>query len=215
MTPEERELGVALVDVGAGTTGILAFANGAVKHTAVLSIGGHHVSSDIAAGLRTPFRDAEVLKRRFGAAMASVVPEDDKVEVPTVGGREPRELSRRILAEIIEPRFEEIFALVQRQIIRCGLDEMLASGIVLTGGSVLMEGVVGLAERVFRVPVRVGTPLACEGLDEALAGPAFAAAIGLTRYGAEPRDRLPALVEEGPLFGRVRRRMVGWLKELV
>jgi cell division protein FtsA len=215
LTAEERELGVALVDIGAGTTGILAFAGGAVKHTAVLSIGGHHVSSDIAAGLRTPFRDAELLKRRFGAALAAQVPDDDKVEVPTVGGREPRKLSRRILAEIIEPRFEEIFALVQRQVIRCGLDEKLASGIVLTGGSVLTEGVAELAERVFRLPVRVGTPLGCEGLDGALSGPAFAAAIGLARYGAEPRERLPALVEEGPLLDRVRRRMVGWFKELV
>ena len=120
------------------------------------------------------------------------------VEVPTVGGRAPRELSRRILAEIIEPRMDEIFALVQRQLIRCGLDTALASGVVLTGGSAMMDGVVALAERVFQLPVRLGMPLGCDGIDETLAGPAYAAAIGLARYGAEPRDHLPGLVDDAP-----------------
>jgi cell division protein FtsA len=215
LSPEEKELGVAVVEIGAGATGLLAFAGGAVKHTAVLSVGGNHVSSDIAAGLRTPFREAELLKRRFGAALASAVPAAEMVEVPTVGGRAPRELSRRILAEIIEPRMDEIFALVQRQLIRCGLDSALTSGIVLTGGSVMMEGVTGLAERVFQLPVRLGTPLACDGIDETLAAPEYAAAIGLTRYGAAPRDRLHGLVEDAHLLHRVRRRMVEWLKELM
>ena len=137
------------------------------------------------------------------------------VEVPTVGGRAPRELSRRILAEIIEPRMDEIFALVQRQLIRTGLDTTLASGIVLTGGSVMMDGVAGLAERVFQLPVRLGTPLGCEGIDETLAGPEYAAAIGLIRYGATPHDRLAGLGDDGHLLHRVGRRMVGWLKELM
>jgi cell division protein FtsA len=215
LSPEERELGVAVVEIGAGTTGLLAFAAGAVQHTAVLAIGGNHVSSDIAAGLRTPFRDAELLKRRFGAALAAAVPPAETVEVPTVGGRAPRELSRRMLAEIIEPRMDEIFALVQRQLIRCGLDTALTSGIVLTGGSVMMDGVAGLAERVFQLPVRVGTPLGCDGVDEELAGPGYAAAIGLTRYAAQPRGHLLGLVDETRLLQRVRRRMVGWLKELM
>jgi cell division protein FtsA len=215
LSVEEKELGVAVVEIGAGTTGLLAFADGAVKHTAMLPVGGNHVSSDIAAGLRTPFREAEQLKRRYGAALAGAVPPTEMVEVPTVGGRAARELSRRILAEIIEPRMDEIFALVQRQLIRCGLDTALASGVVLTGGSAMMDGVVALAERVFQLPVRLGTPLGCEGIDETLVGPAYAAAIGLTRYGADPRDRLPGLVEDAHLLGRVRRRMVGWLKELM
>jgi cell division protein FtsA len=215
LSPEEKELGVALVEVGAGTTGMLAFADGAVKHTAVLAIGGNHVSSDIAAGLRTPFREAELLKRRYGAALSTGVPPAELVEVPTVGGRAPRELSRRILAEIIEPRMDEVFALVQRQLIRCGLDTALASGIVLAGGGAMMDGVVGLAERVFQLPVRLGTPLNCEGIDETLTGPAYAAVIGLTRYGAGPRDQLPRLVDDARLLHRVRRRMVGWFKELM
>lgn len=215
LSPEEKELGVAIVEIGAGTTGLLAFAGGAVKHTAVLAVGGNHVSSDIAAGLRTPFRDAELLKRRYGAALASAVPDDETVEVPTVGGRAPRALSRRILAEIVEPRLDEIFALVQRQLIRCGLDTALASGVVLTGGTVMMDGVVALAERVFNLPVRVGTPAGIEGIDETLASPAYAAAVGLTRYGAQPRAHLPGLVDDGHLFHRVRRRMVEWFRELM
>ena len=215
LSPEEKELGVALVEIGAGTTGLIAFGNGAAKHTAVLSVGGNHVSSDIAAGLRTPFREAELLKRRFGAALAAAVPAVETVEVPTVGGRAPRELQRRILAEIIEPRMDEIFALVQRQLIRCGLDSALTSGVVLTGGSVEMEGVVGLAERVFRMPVRLGAPLGCEGVDDTLAGAAYAAAVGLARYGARPRDHLGGLGEDGHLLHRVRRRMVEWFKELM
>lgn len=215
LSPEEKELGVAVVEIGAGTTGLLAFAGGAVKHTAVLAVGGNHVSSDIAAGLRTPFREAELLKRRFGAALAAAVPPGETVEVPTVGGRAPRELSRRILAEIIEPRLDEIFALVQRQLIRCGLDTALASGIVLTGGAVVMDGVVGLAERVFNLPVRLGTPYGVDGIDDSLASPEFAAVVGLTRYGAQPRSHLPGLVDDGHLFNRVRRRMVEWFKELM
>jgi cell division protein FtsA len=215
VSPEEKELGVALVDIGAGTTGVLAFAGGAVKHTAVLSVGGNHVSSDIAAGLRTPFRDAEHLKRRYGAALAAAVPAGETVEVPTVGGRAARELSRRTLAEIIEPRLDEIFALVQRQLIRCGLDGMLTSGIVLTGGSALIDGIVALAERVFQLPVRIGTAGAGDGIDETLATPEYTAAVGLTRYGASPRDRLVGLIDDAHLLHRVRRRMVEWLKELM
>ena len=215
LSPEEKELGVAVVEIGAGTTGLLVFAGGAVKHTAVLAVGGNHVSSDIAAGLRTPFREAELLKRRYGAALVVAIPPGETVEVPTVGGRAPRELQRRMLAEIVEPRLDEIFALVQRQLIRSGLDSGLASGVVLTGGSVVMDGVIGLAERVFNMPVRLGTPLGIEGLDDTLAGPDYAAAVGLTRYGAQPRTHLPGLVDDGHLFHRVRKRMVGWLKELM
>jgi cell division protein FtsA len=137
------------------------------------------------------------------------------VEVPSIGGRSPRELSRRALAEIIEPRLEEIFALAQRQLIRSGLDESMASGVVLTGGSVVLDGIVALAERVFGLPVRIGTPLDCEDLDESLAGPAYAAAIGLVRYGMQPHDHLPGLVEDGHLLDRMRRRMAGWFRELV
>lgn len=215
LTPEERELGAAVIDIGAGTTGVVAFAQGAVKHTAVLPLGGHHVSSDIAAGLRTPFREAEQLKRRFGCALALAVAPDEMLEVSTIGSRTPRELPRLAIAEIIEPRVEEILTLAQRQLLRSGLDEVLASGIVLTGGTVLLDGVVPLAERVFQLPVRIGAPLECDGLDASLPGPACSAAIGLMRLGAQPFEALAGPAEDEPLLDRVRRRMTGWLKELM
>jgi cell division protein FtsA len=215
LTPEERESGIALIEIGAGTTCVLALAQGAVRHAAAVPVGGNHISSDIAAGLRTPFREAEMLKRRSGIALAEAVGDGQTIEVQSVGASEARLLPRRMLAEIIEPRVEEILALAQRQLIRSGLERALPSGIVLTGGGALLEGVVTLTERVFRVPVRVGVPIGCDGLDESLCGPGFVAAIGLARYGAHPHDHVPALLDEADLFGRVRRRMAGWLREFM
>ena len=215
LSEEERELGVALIDIGAGTTGVVAFHQGAVKHTAVLAVGGNHVSNDIAVGLRTPIREAERLKRRHGAALAVAVSPDETLEVATIGGRAPRQIARQLLAEIIEPRVEEIFTLAQQQLSRSGLDDSLASGIVLTGGGVVMDGVVPLAERIFQLPVRIGGPLNCQDLDGTLAVPSCAAAVGLLHYGAQPPDHPPPLVEDMHFFGRVRRTMMGWLKELM
>jgi len=211
LTPEEKELGVALIDVGAGTTGVLVFQHGSVRHTAVLSIAGNHVSGDVAAGLRTPFREAERLKRRFGCALAALAPADEILDVPSVGGRTPQQFSRRLLGEIIEPRLEEIFTLVHGQLDRAGAATGLTSGIVLTGGSVLLPGAAALAERVLRMPVRLGIPLDCDGLDETLPGPACAAAVGLLRYGVLPSEHV-ATVDDADLLNKVRRRMVGWLK---
>jgi len=215
LTAEEKELGVVVVDVGAGTTGLIVYEGGAVRHSAVLSVGGNHVSSDISAGLRTPFREADQIKLRYGAAIDRDISSDEMIEVSMVGGRGSRTVPRRILAEIMGPRFAEIFALVLRQIERCGLEQSLASGVVLTGGSVLTPGVTELAERVFGFPVRRGGPVGCSGVEEALSSPAFAAALGLVRHGMESRDPLPGLVEGGHVFSRMGRRMVGWLKELV
>jgi len=215
LTPEEKESGVVLIEIGAGTTGVLAFAQGTVRHAAVVPVGGNHVSSDIAAGLRTPFREAELLKRRSGVAVVEAVEEDQTIEVQSLGSSEPRLLPRHMLGEIIEPRIEEILALAQRQLIRSGLEGHLPCGVVLTGGTVLLEGVVALAERAFRVPVRLGVPIGCEGVDESIHGPQFVAAIGLARYGAHPHDHAPALLDEADLIGRLRRRMAGWLRELM
>ena len=218
LTPEEKELGVAVVEIGAGTTGVLVFADGAVKHTAVLSVGGNHVSSDIAAGLRTPFREAELLKRRYGARAGDGGAAGARwSRCRRVGGRAPRELSRRILAEIIEPRLEEIFALVQRQLIRCGLDSALASGIVLTGGSVMMDGVGG-ARRARLPACRCASARrsAARASTRRWPGPAYAAAVGLIalrRRAARP----PAGAGRGWRICSTGcgRRMVGWLKELM
>jgi len=216
LTPEEKELGVALVDLGAGTTDVLVFHQGALKHTAVLSIGGNHITNDIAAGLRTPFRDAELLKQRHGCALARSVNREQSVEVPSVGGRTPRLLSRHMLSQIIEARVEETLTLARYQVVRCGFEEALGSGVVLTGGTALLEGIVALAEQVFQSPVRVGKPLGLEGNGnggaESILTPSFAAAVGLVQYGARPRDHVPVRDDDTHLLGRVRDRVKGWVE---
>jgi cell division protein FtsA len=214
LTPEEKELGVALIDLGAGTTDVLVFRQGALRHTAVLSLGGNHVTNDIAAGLRTPFRDAEILKQRSGCALARLVAREQSVEVPSLGGRTPRLLSRHMLGQIIEARVEEILTLARHQIVKCGFDEGLGSGVVLTGGSALLEGIVPLAEQVFQSPVRVGTPLALNGSGptELVDNTSFAAAVGLVHYGARPRDHISVRAEDARFAGKMRQRLRAWVE---
>ena len=215
LTPEEKDLGVALVDLGAGTTDVLVFDEGSLRHTAVLSVGGNHVTSDIAAGLRTPFRDAEVLKVRSGCALARIVPVDQSVEVPCVGGRTPRLLSRHLLSQIIEARAEEMFGLVKQHIAKAGAEESLAAGIVLTGGSAQLDGIVALAEQVLGMPVRLGVPVgvvAPNGAAESIGNPSFAAAVGLVQHGARPNDCGALRADDAPLFHKVRQRLKGWME---
>jgi cell division protein FtsA len=215
LTPEEKDLGVALVDLGAGTTDVLVFDEGSLRHTAVLSVGGNHVTSDIAAGLRTPFRDAEVLKVRSGCALARIVPVDQSVEVPCVGGRTPRLLSRHLLSQIIEARAEEMFNLVKQHIVKAGAEESLAAGIVLTGGSAQLDGIVALAEQVLGMPVRLGVPVgvvAPNGAAESIGNPSFAAAVGLVQHGARPNDCGALRADDAPLFHKVRQRLKGWME---
>jgi cell division protein FtsA len=216
LTPEEKELGVALVDLGGGTTDVLVFHQGTLQHTVVLSIGGNHVTSDIAAGLRTPFREAELLKRRNGCALARSVSRDQSVEVPGVGGRTPRVESRYVLSQIIEARVEEILTLARHQIIKCGFDEGLGSGVVLTGGAAVLDGTLGLAEQVLQAPVRIGVPPGVNGAGNGAAEPAnspsFAAAIGLLHYGAHPRDHVALRGDDARLLGKVRQRLKGWME---
>jgi cell division protein FtsA len=185
--PEERELGVALIDIGGGTTGVIVFHNGAVMHTAVLPIGGSHLTSDIAAGLRTPLSEAERLKLSHGAATNQVVGRDESVQVPGVGGRDPQVIARRLLGEIIEPRMEEILAMAQRELIRSGACDSLGSGVVLVGGTSLLEGTQELAERVFGMPVRRGLPINLKGLAEPLMKPMYTTAVGLLMEAASSR----------------------------
>jgi cell division protein FtsA len=214
LTPEEKDLGVALVDVGAGTTDVVIFHGGAVRHTASLPLGGGHLTNDIAAGLRTPTAEAERIKQRFGCARAAVVERHVEIEVPSVGNREPRVLSRHILCEIIEPRVEEIFQLVAREIIRSGYEEMLASGVVLVGGTVLLERITDVAEQVLRLPVRIGVPQHVTALGDLVASPIHATAIGLLLAGGS--DGRPVRLHAGRadgLLGRVRHRMEEWLRD--
>jgi len=208
--PEERELGVALVDIGGGTTDIVVYHAGAVMHTAVLPLGGNHLTSDLAAGLRTALVDAEKLKTSFGVATNQVVGFDEMVRVPGVGGREPRTLARRLLGEILEPRMEEIFVMVQRELIRSGVAEALASGVVLVGGSSLLEGTQELAERVFDLPVRRGLPVNLKGMPEELMKPMFATAAGLLLVG---RGTGTSAGVRARRWGKLRSRVSGWVRD--
>ena len=214
LTPEEKDLGVALVDVGGGTTDVVIFHAGAVKYTSILPLGGAHLTNDIAAGLRTPTSEAEKIKQRFGCARAAKVPRDVSIEVPSVGEREARVLSRHILCEIIEPRVEEIFALVARELIRSGYEQSLASGVVLTGGTALLERVTDLAEQTLRLPVRIGVPQQVTALADLVSSPVYAAAIGLVLAGASGGRpaRVLSMRDDG-LLGRARHRMAEWLRE--
>jgi cell division protein FtsA len=213
LTPEERELGVALLDLGAGTTDVVVYQAGAIRHTAVLPVGGGHVTSDVAAALCTPPAEAEYLKQRHGSALAAVTPHDDKIEVPGLGGRPPQHVSRRALADVIEPRVEEMLALARTELERAGCLESLASGVVLTGGGAVLEHMTVLAERVFRTPVRLGVPLHLTGLVDAVASPMYSTAVGLVLHGL--RQDGHGRRAEGVLgqIGVVRERMMGWLRE--
>jgi cell division protein FtsA len=210
--PEERELGVALIDIGGGTTDIIVFHAGAAMHTAVLPIGGNHLTSDIAAGIRTPIAEAERLKIAYGAATNQVVRREEMVKVPGVGGREPKTIPRRLLTDIIEPRMEEIFAMAQREILRSGVADSLASGIVLVGGSSLLEGTQELAERIFGLPVRRGLPINLKGMPEELMKPMYTTAAGLILYQGASRGVSGANGRYGRL-GRLRSRLSDWVRD--
>lgn len=213
LSPEEKELGVAIIDIGGGTTDVTIFHAGAVKHTAVLPLGGNHLTNDLAAGLRTPVSSAEEIKRRYGCAMTSLVQSGETIEVPSTGGREPRIVSRQLLAEIIQPRLDEMLNLVHRELIRSGFDEFLTSGVVLTGGGVLLEGMQDIAEQVFNLPVRVGYPQGIGGLVDVVHSPAFSTGVGLVIYGSKETDKEKYRLAGNGLFDRIRERMSAWFNE--
>jgi cell division protein FtsA len=217
LTPDERELGVALVDIGGGTTDVAVFAEGGVKHTAVIAMGGNQITKDIGFGVRTPDVEAERLKKKHGCAMTPLVKRDEAVEVPSVGGRPPRVLSRQILAEIIQPRVEEIYQLAAREIVKSGYEDVLASGVVITGGATILEGMTELAEQTFNLPVRRGYPMGIGGLVDVVNSPMYATGVGLVLYGLkhqhEQGDTRRFRVGEPRLFAKVAQRMKSWFAE--
>jgi cell division protein FtsA len=215
LTEDEKELGVAMLDMGGGTTDIAVISGGAVKHTSVLALGGSHVTNDIAVGLRTPAPEAETVKKRYGCALTGLVGKDETIEVPSVGGRRPRILNRRILAEIVEPRMEELFTLVRQDIQKADVENLVASGVVVTGGASVLEGTPELAEQVFGLPVRRGLPNHVDGLADALRDPAYATGVGLVLYAARKPESLPQDLDEadGKLFMKIARRMRTWFKD--
>ena len=212
LTPDEKELGVALLDIGGGTTDIAVFHEGSVRYTGILPLGGDHLTNDIAIGLRTPVSAAEEIKKKYGCAFPRLVKEDEEIEVPSVGGRQARRISRRIICEIIEPRLEEIFTLVKREIKMSGYDELLTAGIVITGGSSLMEGCLEISEKTFGLPVRRGYPAGIGGLVDIVNNPIYATGVGLVLFRAQGRE-VNSTSPEGRGFGGGLKKIRGWLKE--
>jgi cell division protein FtsA len=209
---DERDLGVCLVDIGGGTTDMAVFTDGAIKHTSVIPIAGDQVTNDIAMALRTPTKAAEELKITHGMALRQLASPNDMIEVPGVGERGPRELSRQTLAEVIEPRVEELYSLIQRELRSSGLEELLSSGIVITGGSALMKGMVELGEEIFHMPVRVGVPHYNGALAEVVRSPRYATGMGLLMAGLDQLKRDRHARMQGAGFKEMFEKMRSWFK---
>jgi len=211
LSRDERDLGVCLIDIGGGTTDLAVFSDGAITHTSVLALGGNHVSNDIAVGLRTPFEEAERIKKKFGVASARLLGSDGILTVPSVGGRRPREVSRKLLCEIIEPRMEEILSLARGELSKANLEDRIPCGVVLSGGCSALTGIAELAEEIFEAPVRLGAPQNIGGLQDVVRDPMYATGVGLVLYGAN-QDRGPSRfrIRDESIFRRVRQRMREW-----
>ncbi len=214
LTQEEKDLGVLVVDIGGGTTDMAIFVEGAVRHTAVLPIGGNHLTNDIAIGLRTPPLEAEKLKIRYGCALTEMVKENETVEVASVGGRSPRIMSRQLLSEVIEPRAEEIFTLVAAEIEKAGFEDKVPSGVVLTGGSSLTPGMVELCEQILNLPTRLGVPSNMGGLIDIVRSPMYATGVGLLLYAHHNQEKkMAASHKNKSLISRIKEKMKEWAKE--
>lgn len=214
LNPDEKEIGVVLVDIGGGTTDIALYHSGTIKYTTVISLGGNQVTGDISVGLRTPAGDAEKLKKQHGCAMTAMVSKDDTIEVQNVGGNKSKTVSRYMLCEIIEPRIEEIFELVKREIVKSGYESLISSGVVLTGGTAALDGITELAEQVFNLPVRRGLPINITGLVDVVKGPMYSTGVGLVQYGGKHLNA--AEFQKGndnTIFNKLTTRMKDWMKE--
>lgn len=209
---DEKELGVCLVDIGGGTTDIAVFVDGAIRHTAVIPIAGDQVTNDIAVALRTPTQYAEEIKMKYACALTQLAREDETIEVPSVGERPPRQLARQTLAEVVEPRYEELLMLIQAELRRSGFEELLAAGVVLTGGSSKMEGVIELAEEVFHLPVRLGMPQHVGGLVDVVRNPIHATGVGLLIFGNEEEAVRQSDTKMGSGFKSMLERMKSWFQ---
>ena len=212
LTEDEKELGVCLVDIGGGTTDIAVFKQGAIRHTAVVPIAGDQITNDVAVAFRTPTQSAEEIKIKYGCALRQLAEPREVVEVPGVDGRDARQLSLQTLAEVIEPRVVELYEFVLNELRRSGLEEMIASGIVITGGAAMMRGMVELGEEIFHMPVRLGMPRYVGGLSEVVGNPRYATGVGLVLMGKQQVERhLQGQMESGS-FGRVLEKMKSWFQ---
>jgi cell division protein FtsA len=210
LTEDEKELGVCVVDIGGGTTDIAIFKDGAIRHTGVIPIAGDQVTNDIAMALRTPTPNAEEIKIKYACALAKLTSPEETIKVPSVGDREPRDLSRQALAEVVEPRYDELFTLVLSELRRSGYEDLIAAGIVLTGGTSKMEGVIELAEEIFHLPVRLGAPQNIRGLRDIVNNPIYSTGVGLLLYAMKQHQEGSRTVQLGrdnqqSLLGRIKR----------
>jgi len=211
LSDEERNLGAALIDFGGGTTDLAVFSQGSIKHTSVLTLGGDNLTNDIAIGIRTPFKEAEKIKIKYGCGITSLIGKDETIEVPSVGERAPRTISRELLGEILEPRVEEIFTLMYQEMVRSGYDDLVTSGVVATGGSSLLPGVLEILEQVFNMTARIGYPANIGGLKEIVNSPMYATAVGLVLYGANLEKREKKFrIRDTNIFNRIVSRMKRW-----
>ena len=215
LTDEEKQLGTALLDLGGGTTDLAVFSGKNIKHTFVLALGGNNLTNDIAVGLRAPQAEAEKIKKKYGTCFARDISSDETIEVPGLGGREPRKLPRQILGEILEPRMEEIFELTHREIFRAAMENIIPSGFVLTGGTALLSGVTEVAESIFHLPTRLGKPQGIKGLVDVVNNPMYATGVGLVLYGARNRDSKKFRIRDKNIFNRIMTRMKKWFHDVV
>jgi cell division protein FtsA len=215
LTNEEKELGTGLLDLGGGTSDLAIFSGKNIKHTFVLSLGGNNLTNDIAIGLRAPLLEAEKIKTKFGTCLSTNINSDDTIEVPGMGGREPRKLPRQILGEILEPRMEEIFTLVQREIYRAGMENNINSGVVITGGTALLDGIIDVAESIFNLPTRLGRPTGISGLVDVVNNPMYATGVGLVLYGARMQPSKKFRIRDKNIFNGITSRMKKWFKDVI
>ena len=215
LTNEEKELGTGLLDLGGGTSDLAIFSGKNIKHTFVLSLGGNNLTNDIAIGLRAPLLEAEKIKTKYGTCLSTNLSSDDTIEVPGMGGREPRKLPRQILGEILEPRMEEIFTLIQREIYRAGMENNINSGVVITGGTALLDGIIDVAESIFNLPTRLGRPSGISGLVDVVNNPMYATGVGLVLYGARMQPSKQFRIRDKNIFNGIMGRMKKWFKDVI
>ncbi len=215
LTREEKDLGTALLDLGGGTTDLAIFSKNNIRHTFILALGGNNLTNDIQVGLRAPNAEAEKIKKKYGTCLSSQINSDETIEVLGMGGRKPRKLPRQILGEILEPRMEEMFMLIKREIYRAGMENMINSGVVVTGGTALLDGVTEIAESVLNLPARLGKPHGIGGLVDVVNNPMYATGVGLVLFGARNRSENKFRIRDSNVFNKIITRMKKWFQDII
>jgi cell division protein FtsA len=215
LTQEEKELGIALLDIGGGTSDLAVFGDGHIKHTFVLGLGGHNLTNDLSVGLRTPLKEAQRLKEEYGCALSAMIDKDQTIEVPSVGGRRSRKLSRKVMGEILEPRIEEMLTMVNQELIDAKFKEQINAGVVLTGGTALLTNIPDIGEQIFDLPVRIGYPQHVGGVSDMVNTPQCATGVGLVLYAMKNSTNRRFRARDGNGLGRLAGRMREWFRGIM